>query len=238
MRQAAIYPLPCILRRKIAQLCASRHGVYLTGSVSTENRRVPERQSAARISATRVALMLTFYSGGLSEFRPIPNRPTSINLIRNRVMAMVLLAALVAACTAVYATDFAVIVHNGNPVKAMPLTDLNKIFRGKTSAWPNGRNIVLVVRDPGSPAMKFILEKVMGVSADEGKAALSDPARNKSGASVTFVSSDQDVVKAVESTPGAIGIIDVYNITSGVKVVKIDEKQPFDPGYVLKGRSQ
>ena len=37
--------------------------------------------------------------------------------------------------------------------------------------------------------------------------------------------SEDDVVKAVESTPGAIGVIDVYNITSGVKVVKIDEKQ-------------
>jgi hypothetical protein len=33
-----------------------------------------------------------------------------------------------------------------------------------------------------------------------------------------------------------VGVIDVYNITGGVKVIKIDDKQPFDPGYVLKGR--
>ena len=46
------------------------------------------------------------------------------------------------------------------------------------------------------------------------------------------------MVKAVEASSNAIGIIDVYNITGGVKVIKIDEKQPFDPGYVLKGRSQ
>jgi hypothetical protein len=43
-------------------------------------------------------------------------------------------------------------------------------------------------------------------------------------------------VRIVEGNPGAIGIIDVYNVTGGVKVVKIEEKQPFDPGYVLKGR--
>jgi hypothetical protein len=43
------------------------------------------------------------------------------------------------------------------------------------------------------------------------------------------------VVKAVESNTTAIGVVDVYNITSGVKVVRIDDKQPFDPGYVLKG---
>src|ERR1700735_3920692 len=179
MRRTTIYLLPCILRREIAQHCASEHGVYPIGTISTENRRVPERQSAARISSASVALMLTFYSGGLSEIRPIPNRPTSINLIRNRVVAMVLLAALVAACTAVYATDFAVIVHTANPVKAMPLADLNKIFRGKTSAWPNGRNIVLVVRDPSSPAMKFILEKVMGVTAGERETAVGGPPRQK-----------------------------------------------------------
>jgi ABC-type phosphate transport system substrate-binding protein len=161
-----------------------------------------------------------------------------IDVMRNRWMAIILLAALAAAATAVYATDFAVIVHNTNPTKAMPLAELGKIFRGKTSAWPNGRGITLIVRDPNSPAMKFIIEKVLGVSVDEGKSALNDPGRVKSGASVSFVSSDQDVVKGVESTPGAIGIVDVYNITSGVKVIKIDDKQPFDPGYVLKGRLQ
>jgi hypothetical protein len=39
----------------------------------------------------------------------------------------------------------------------------------------------------------------------------------------------------VQAKSAAIGVVDVYNITSGVKVVKIDDKQPFDPGYVLKG---
>jgi hypothetical protein len=29
--------------------------------------------------------------------------------------------------------------------------------------------------------------------------------------------------------------VDVYNISGGVKVIRIDEKQPFDPGYALKG---
>lgn len=158
--------------------------------------------------------------------------------MRNRLMAIFLLAALVAGATAVYATDFAVIVHPGNATKAMTLADLNKIFRGKTSTWPNGRSITLILRDLDSPAMKFILEKVMGTTADEGKAALNEANHGKSGVSIVFVSSDADVVKAVGATSNAIGIIDVYNITGGVKVVKIDEKQPFDPGYVLKGRAQ
>jgi ABC-type phosphate transport system substrate-binding protein len=152
--------------------------------------------------------------------------------MRNRLLILGLLLATVAAAT--YATDFAVIVHPSNAVRAMTLGELGKIFKGKTVMWPSGRNITVVLREPNQPGMKFVIEKVMGVSVEEGKAALTDASR-KSTSSVVFVPGDEDVVKAVEASPGAIGVVDVYNITGGVKVIKIDEKQPFDPGYALKG---
>jgi ABC-type phosphate transport system substrate-binding protein len=153
-------------------------------------------------------------------------------------MSVFLLAALPAASTLAYGTDLAVIVHPSNSTKAMSLADLSKILRGKTATWANGRPVTLVLQDPNSPVMRFVIEKVMGVSADEGKAALNEARRNKPGPSIIFVSSDEEIVKAVEGSSAAIGIIDVYNITRGVKVVKIDNKQPFDPGYVLMGRTQ
>jgi len=147
-------------------------------------------------------------------------------------MAVGLLVVTVAA--AAYATNFAVIVHPSNAVQGMSLVELGKIFKGKSPIWPTGRNITLVLREPSQPTMKFVIEKVMGVSVEEGKAALTDTSR-KSSSPVVFVPADEDVVKAVEGSPGALGIVDVYNITSGVKVIKIDDKQPFDPGYTLKG---
>jgi ABC-type phosphate transport system substrate-binding protein len=147
---------------------------------------------------------------------------------------LVVTLAVAAIALAAYATDFAVIVHPSNAVQGMTLTELGKIFKGKSVQWPTGRGITLVLREPSQPQMKFVIEKVMGVGVEEGKAALTDVSR-KSTASVVFLPADQDVVKAVEASPGAIGIVDVYNITGGVKVIKIDEKQPFDPGYVLKG---
>jgi ABC-type phosphate transport system substrate-binding protein len=125
-------------------------------------------------------------------------------------------------------------VHPSNAAKAMSLGDLGKILREKTTNWPNGRVITVVIRDPNSPAMKFVIEKAMGGTAEDGKAILNEESR-KPAASIIFVSSDEDIVKTVEANPTAIGIVDVYNITSGVKVIRIDDKQPFDPGYVLKG---
>jgi len=152
--------------------------------------------------------------------------------MRNRFL--IVCALLLGVTTLVFATDFAVVVHPSNPVREMTLAELGKIFKGKSGTWPTGRNITVILREPNSPGMKFVIEKVMGTGVEEGKAMLNEPGR-KSNSAVVFVVSDEEVVKAVEASPGALGIVDVYNITGGVKVIKIDDKQPFDPGYVLKG---
>jgi ABC-type phosphate transport system substrate-binding protein len=154
--------------------------------------------------------------------------------MRIRTVSATILLFLVAVGAA-FATDFAVIVNPANPAKVMALTDLGKIFKGKTSTWGNGRNVTIILREPSTASMKFIIEKVMGVDVEQGKTILSDPTR-KSASQVVFLNSDEEIVKAVETNPTAVGIVDVYSITGGVKVIKIDEKQPFDPGYVLKGR--
>ena len=154
--------------------------------------------------------------------------------MRIRTVGATILLLLVAVGAA-FATDFAVIVNPANPAKVMALAELGKIFKGKTSTWANGRNVTIVLREPSTTSMKFIIEKVMGVDVEQGKTILSDPTR-KSASQVVFLNSDEEIVKAVETNPAAVGIVDVYSITGGVKVIKIDEKQPFDPGYVLKGR--
>jgi ABC-type phosphate transport system substrate-binding protein len=153
--------------------------------------------------------------------------------MRNRVLIFSLLL-VAAAATAAYATDFAVIVNPSNPVRAMSLAELGKILKGKSPIWPTGHNVAIVLRDPGSPSMKFVIEKAMGVGVEEGEKLLSDTSRRASSP-VTFAQSDAEIVKIVESNPSAIGVVDVYNISGGVKVIRIDDKQPFDPGYVLKG---
>ncbi|HXN72690.1 MAG TPA: substrate-binding domain-containing protein [Candidatus Acidoferrales bacterium] len=178
--------------------------------------------------------VLTSPTGGYqSAHRTLKIERQLRNSMRKRLLTLGLL--LIGVVTAVYATDFAVIVHSSNPVRATTLAELGKIFKGKTHVWSNERSITVVLRDPDSPGMKFVIEKILGGTVEEGKAILNEPSR-KTTVPVVFASSDEEVIKIVESSPGAIGIVDVYNITSGVKVIKIDDKQPFDPGYVLKGR--
>jgi mevalonate pyrophosphate decarboxylase len=50
-----------------------------------------------------------------------------------------------------------------------------------------------------------------------------------------IVKTDDDVIRMVESLSGAIGLIDIYSITGGVNVVKVNGKLPLEPGYALHG---
>lgn len=152
--------------------------------------------------------------------------------MRNRALIACLL--LAAVTSTIYATDLAVIVHPNNPVRAMTLAEFGRILRGKSTTWPTGRTVTIVLRGLDVPVMKFLVEKAMGVGVAEAKTILTDPAR-KTTSPVVFADTDADVIKIVAANSSAIGIIDVYSITGGVKVIKIDDKQPFDPGYVLKG---
>jgi len=52
---------------------------------------------------------------------------------------------------------------------------------------------------------------------------------------IVVVESDEGVLKKVESTPGAVGLVDVYSISGAVTVLKVGGKLPLQPGYPLHG---
>ena len=128
--------------------------------------------------------------------------------------------------------NWAVIVAAGSKIQDLSLADLSKFCKGTQKTWPDGRNFTLVVRNPESPEMRSAMEKLLGTSTTDNKPAASK--QNESRAILKVVDTDEDLIRTVSSTPGAIGLVDVYSINSSVKVLRIDGKLPFDPGYVLK----
>ena len=128
--------------------------------------------------------------------------------------------------------NWAVVTAAGSKLQDVSLADLSKFCKGTQKTWPDGRSFVLVVRNPESAEMHGVIEKLLGASSTEAK-----PATTKQGeVHVIFrvVDTDEDLIRTVGSTPGALGLIDVYSINSSVKVLRVDGKLPFDPGYVLK----
>lgn len=122
----------------------------------------------------------------------------------------------------------AVVVNKGNSTDNVTSVDLSKIFQANTRKWPDGKNITLVVRDPSSPDTQEALQRLYKMTQNEVKAFVDT---HKS--SFVIVDSDEALLKIVESTPGALGLIDVYSITSKVNVVKVDGKLPLEQGYLL-----
>ena len=125
--------------------------------------------------------------------------------------------------------NWAVVVSAGSNLQEVRLADLVKLCQGTQKAWPDGTSFTLVISNPASPEMKVPIQKLLGITGEDTTAAL---AKLKA---VKIVDSEADLLRAVEATPGAVGIADVYSINSSVKVLRVDGKLPFDMGYVLKG---
>lgn len=134
------------------------------------------------------------------------------------------------------AKDIALISNKTNHVEAVNLPDLVKICKGQTSRWPDGKPVTLVIRDPGSSDMRLVLQKIYEMPKEDVAALIANANRNRqSHTAIVVGESDEAIVKKVESTPGALGLVDVYAITGAVRVLRVGSKLPLEPGYALHG---
>jgi hypothetical protein len=150
-----------------------------------------------------------------------------------RMAAAFCLAALFAGPAVPAIKNMAVVVSAGSKLADVPLADLTKFCKGAQKAWPDGKSFTLVMKDPDSAEMHVAVQKLFGGAPGEVKAEIAK--LNESRVTVKIVSSDEELLRTVELTPGAVGILDVYAINSSVKVLRVDGKLPFDIGYALKG---
>lgn len=143
--------------------------------------------------------------------------------LRSAIRLFVFLAACVSAC---FAHHTAVIVNKANEVENVTSAHLAKIIRGEIRNWPDGKNIVVVLHKD-STGEREVLERLNKISALDWNAFL---AAHKE--SIVFVETDADVVKAVQSEPGALGMIEVHSIDGRVNVIHVDGKLPMELGYL------
>ena len=140
---------------------------------------------------------------------------------------------LLAAGTFAGIKNMAVVVSAGSKLADVSLADLARLCKGVQRTWPDGKNFTLVIKDPESPEMRVAAQKLFGLAPGEVKALIAK--LNEPRLTVKIVENDEDLLRTVEATPGAVGIVDVYSINSSVKVLRVDGKLPFDLGYALKG---
>ncbi len=126
------------------------------------------------------------------------------------------------------AKHMAVVVDRSNTLTNITSAELAKVFQSSTKKWPDGRNITVVVSELSSADLQQTLQRLLKMTPDEVKVFL---AVHK--ASFVTVDSEEVLLKLLASTPGAVGLVDVYSITSKVNVLKVDGKLPLEQGYLL-----
>jgi ABC-type phosphate transport system substrate-binding protein len=138
----------------------------------------------------------------------------------------VLLAFLLTFLTPCFAHHMAVVVNKDNTVGNVTSVHLSRIFRAEIKKWPDGKAVVLVLHKDSAGETET-LQRLIKMSPTELKALI---AAHKD--SIQLVDSDADVLKIVQSTPGAVGFVDVRSVDNTINVVRVDGKLPMESGYL------
>jgi hypothetical protein len=161
-----------------------------------------------------------------------------INWCKTRALASIFCSVLVLACTQrAVAKDVAVVLNKNVKIQSITMSDLVKVCKGQMSRWPDGRLLTLVILDPESPEMRVVVQKVYKLTPSDVRTLImtTNHTRTNRRSMIMVVSSAAELVRTVESLPGAIGLVDVYSITGGISVLKLEDKLPLQPGYWLHG---
>ena len=137
-----------------------------------------------------------------------------------------LLVFLLTWLTPCFAHHMAVVTNKDNNVSNITAAHLAKIFRSEIKKWPDGKAVIVILHKDSAGETET-LERLNKMNAGEWKALI---AAHKD--SIQIADSDADVLKLVQSTPGAVGLIDVRSVDNTVTVVRVDGKLPMESGYL------
>jgi ABC-type phosphate transport system substrate-binding protein len=126
-----------------------------------------------------------------------------------------------------YAHHLAVIVPKDNHTDSLTSAELGKILKAEMKKWRNGNDVVVVITR-NSPLTMQVVERLGHMSESAAKNFV---AAHKD----CFIVADSDaaLLKIVETTPGALGIVDVHAIhDTQVRVLRVDGRLPLERDYL------
>jgi ABC-type phosphate transport system substrate-binding protein len=150
------------------------------------------------------------------------------------VLAMLLSPSAHAECPA---NGLAVVVNKDNATEGLSMAQLRRLLLGDMRNWPDKKKVSLVAPDPQSSAFKCLLSSVVRMSDVEyHRFIASVQFRGEEPVDLHTANSGATAAKMVSGAPGAIGIVETGSlpaISSSVRVLRINGKQPGEAGYPL-----
>lgn len=112
-----------------------------------------------------------------------------------------------------------VIANNTVTVDKIDASQATQIFLKQIQTWPDGKTIQPIDIKEGSPLRAEFYSKITGRSPGQMRAYWARQAFTGMGFAPKEFATADDVSKAVQATPGAIGYIDKKNATGTAKIV-------------------
>ncbi len=162
---------------------------------------------------------------------------------RNHLVRFIAMALLFLVCCAFAGqnkptdegVEVAVIVNPANPIDALSLADLRKIFAGEKQSWGPPGPISLFVRGPGAREREVLLGRVLKMNESEYEQYwLRKIYSGEATRPPLALLSNGMQLEAIRAEKGAIALISVQDVHQGVKVIKIEGRIPGMNGYPLK----
>ena len=149
-------------------------------------------------------------------------------MIKWRLAVALLVLVVILPCA--QAKQFAIVADKVNATSNLSASELVKIFTAHNRTWPDGKSITVVMRDPSSADMQLVLRKLLNMTPEQAHAFVLAHRD-----AIMVADSDDAVLRFVSTSPGAIGVVDLYSLTQNVNVLKVDGKLPVEQGYFLRG---
>jgi ABC-type phosphate transport system substrate-binding protein len=130
--------------------------------------------------------------------------------------------------------DLAIVVNSDTPVTKLTFAELRQVFLGDKQYWSKDMPVVLLMRAPTSAERDAVLNVIYQMKEPQFKqywiakifrAELSSPPK--------IVYSSESTLSLIQAIPGAIAFMAASDVKPGLKVVRIDDHLPGEPGYRL-----
>jgi ABC-type phosphate transport system substrate-binding protein len=133
------------------------------------------------------------------------------------------------------AEALAILVHPANPLNALTLGEVRRIFMLETQTWPNGRKITVVLREKGQAERTEAVRLICGISEVEfDRHVLFQTFRGSVTSGPRSIQSANAMIRFIFNVPGAIGYVPADLVDGSTKTLQIDGWLPGDPKYPLR----
>ena len=128
-------------------------------------------------------------------------------------------ALLATLMTTAVSAELAIIGHPDDDIGSIDTDSVKKLFLGERKSFSNGLHATPINHVTGSPDREEFFSMVLSMPESSHKRHWSRKQASGAGSSPDEVSSHEEVLQSIATTPGSIGYIDASKVDGTVKVL-------------------